>query len=158
MTIVKIPLTVIDSDEDIQKLAMSALIKGANPSFLNDSVSYPIEQKYLELDHAKYCYSQGATITSYPLFVEIDPTSDVPDGIPNATYTNESDEEMRHTWETWCLPNHSIMNVADRNFIGTNANSGDDLPLGDLVPVFDDLIHPNELIDLIAEENPTEID
>lgn len=145
MTIITIPMSVLDSNTQIQQLAMSALIKGAKPTYRGDDVLYPIESRYLPLDYAKLCLSVGAIVDQYPLFIEVDPDALVPNGIPNNRITDENGDEVQLTWDTWRNSNHEFLVRDGRTFLGTNANSNRDLPLSDLISVLDKLVHPNDL-------------
>ncbi len=74
-----------------------------------------------------------------------DPTDDVTAGMPNATSTDEDDVTTNNTWATWILSNHNIMERDSRYFVGTNANSGNELELSLLAPVFDNLLTATDL-------------
>lgn len=136
-------MSLLDTDQQVQQLAMGAVLKGAKPTHNGDSVIYPIEDVYLSLDHAKLLVSKGAKVDNMSLFIEIDsPSSRVPDSL---ILEVSEDEEPKDTWATWLLPNHNIMTRAGRLFVGTNGSTNQDPSLNELVDVFDDLITPYDL-------------
>tara|TARA_R110000772_G_scaffold87868_1_gene182866 strand:+ start:28 stop:492 length:465 start_codon:yes stop_codon:yes gene_type:complete len=153
MTKITIPMSLIDTDENIQTLAMSALMKGANASYKGEAVIYPIESRFLDLNTVKYLDSVGAIIENYSVFIEITSKTDlVPSGLIGATTLNEEDVETPNTWEDWKRYNHTFYEVDDRIFIGTNAHLGKDLRVDELASVIDQLVRPQDLPQRVTEE------
>lgn len=145
---ITIPMTLLDSDTQLQQLAISAVIKGAKPTYDGDNANYPIVPRFMPLDYAKLLVSKGCTVEHMPLFIEVDPSAEVPAGLIGAT-----DEEGNPvTWENWLDERHEVLTRDGRTFVGTNGHNGTDLPLGELVPVFDQLIRPADLPP--ADETP----
>lgn len=143
---ITIPMTVLDSEAEVQQLAISAVLKGAKPIYEGSDVIYPINSKYMPLDYAKLLVSKGATVDSYPLFIEINSKDDeVPVGLPNATVTDEEGVTTANTWTTWKASNHHFMERDERIFIGTNATGTGHIELSQLAPVFDKLLAIEDL-------------
>ena len=141
---ITVPHALLDASADIRSEANLALAKGATVHPDGDNAIYTITPSKFPLDKAKSLSSVGCTIEHMPLFIEIVSADDnVTAGLPNAE---------GNTWQSWLLPNHSILERDGRLFVGTNANSGNDLEVGVLTPVFDSLIVP---ADIPLNEDPT---
>ena len=59
--------------------------------------------------------SIGGDVEGMPIWFQIDPTAEVPVGIPGRTYIDENEEEQVHTWTSWKGPNQEIAE-RDGNF------------------------------------------
>lgn len=146
MTKITIPMSVLDTDTNVQTLAMSALMKGATASYKDEDVIYPIESKFLDLNTVKYLASVGAKVENYRLFIEISSKTDlVPSGLIGATTLNEEDVEIPNTWEDWKRYNHTFYEADGRIFIGANAHTSSDLRVDELTSVIDQLVRPQDL-------------
>ncbi len=155
MAKITVPHALLDASAEIRNDASLALAKGATCKSLGNSALYTVDNNKLELEKAKQLVSAGCPVTDYPLFIEVYDKEDlVPEGVPGFEYREPEGEDMiRHTWSTWLSPNHRFLERDGRLFAGSNGHSGTDLPLDDLQPVFDSLIHPK---DLPAPPDPVE--
>lgn len=148
-------MSVLDTDQQVQQLAVAAVLEGAKPTYSGDNAIYPIDKRYMPLDYAKLLVSKGATVERMPLFVEINSADDsVTAGLTGATVTDDEGNESPVTWTEWCDATHSVITVGDRLFVGTNAHSGQDIALNDLVAVFDSLISLPDMQALVAANEP----
>ena len=102
MTIITLPMSLIDTDENIQQLAMSAVLKGARPTYRGDSVIYPVEAKYLTPDAANYIESvggsvEGVSITRYKAVSKL--STNLPASLPGSTVEDDSGNITPVKWQ-----------------------------------------------------------
>jgi len=141
-----IPMSVLQTDTQIQPLALYSIMAGVHPERNRENVTYNIENEFFTLDYAKLVVSKGGEVQNFPLFIEIDAESDeVDSGLIGSTITDEEEVVTSNTWSTWMLPNHSVLERAGRLFVGTNAHTGSDLPFSELLSISDKLILPSDL-------------
>jgi len=150
-----LPMSVLQTDQEVQPLALYALMAGVQPDRDGTNITYDIEEEFFTLDHAKLIVSKGGEVSSFPLFIEIDDvTSAVDASLPDSTFTNEDGEEVVNTWSSWMLFNHSVLECGGRFFVETDSHTGSDLPFSQLLGVVDSLILPS---DLPKEDIDTEV-
>ena len=139
-------MSVLQTDLEVQPLALYALMAGVKPDRDGTNITYDIEEEFFTLDHAKLIVSKGGEVSSFPLFIEIDDvTSAVDVSLPDSTFTNEDGEEVVNTWSSWMLFNHSVLERGGRFFVETDSHTGSDLPFSQLLGVVDSLILPSDL-------------
>jgi len=130
----------MDTDAQVQALAMNALMKGAQATPDEDNVVYTVGDTKLSLDVAKFVVSVGGDVSEFPLFIEVVPTDSVPEGIPERTVTAEDGTVTVKTWEEW-----SPIDTRDgRTFVEAD-NGQTRLKMSELVPVFDSLVRAIDL-------------
>lgn len=128
MVKVIIPMDKLDEVEQLQQLAISAIIKGASSYPQGDDVVYNIFLEKLDVPTALGVIALGGSdVENFPLFVEVtDILNDpVPTGIPFSTYIQNIDgepTETPHTWQSWGVVGFPIVEREDgRLFKGTDA-------------------------------------
>jgi hypothetical protein len=160
MSIVKItiPAGLLSSfsgvkDDYTFALALEAKVAGAESitDEKGENTIFYIYPDLLPLDIAKYVISNNGEVENYPLFIKIDnKNTTVPEDLPHS-----KDEKLTvKSWDMWKKDNYTFSKEDKDGFIylGTNAATGEDLPLSKLVPVFDQLIRPKEYKLLFPEE------
>lgn len=141
-----IPQVAIDSNQTLAGLAINAVTKGAKVQADNDNVVYGVSDDKLPMSAAQLVVSVGGDVTDWALWFEIqNKTNEVPSDLPNATYTDEENVEIAHTWETWKKSNHTFYEADDRILIGTNANSGTHLNFSEIISQIDNLVLAKDL-------------
>jgi hypothetical protein len=130
----------IDTNEQVQELAINAVTKGADVKPDGDNAVYIVGDTKLSVDVAKFIASVGGEVEGFQLFAEVVPTDLVPEGIRGRATTDEEGVETVKTWEQW----RTILVRDSRNFIELS-DGKDYLKISELVPVFDLLIKPEDL-------------
>ena len=102
MTKITIPMSLIDSDENIQSLAMVALMKGATPKYKGSYVIYPIESQYLTPDAANYVVSVGGEVDGYSIqrYKAVSKLgTNLPASLPGSTTEDEDGNASPVKWQ-----------------------------------------------------------
>jgi hypothetical protein len=113
MANITIPMSLIDTDENIQKLAVSAILKGARPTYQGSDVLYPIEDEYLDADAANYCNSVGGSVDDYSItrYKAVSSLSaKLPASLPGSTVEDDEGNVTAITWQK--VQNLSTVNVS----------------------------------------------
>lgn len=100
MALIELPMSLLDTDPNIQSLGVSALLKGARPTYRGDIVIYPIDDVYLEPTSASYIVGSGGVIKDYFItryYAVSDLSEALPASFPGAT-TFVDDVEVPLTW------------------------------------------------------------
>jgi hypothetical protein len=128
-------------DDELIALALGTMALGVNPIPDEDRshIEYDIDNDKLPLEIADLITSKGCEITQFPLFIEIDDSSD------DCPFLESG------TWEDWKLDNHEFYVANGRTFIETNAHTGEYMDWNDLTPVRDQLVLPQDLPKVINE-------
>lgn len=141
MAKVILPQSAMDTDTNLQQLAMSALMKGAHTEASGDYVAYNVSNDKLSLQHAQFVFSKGGDVTEYPLFIKCNPEDLVPEGLFGSEKFDEEGKNLgQKTWTEWCRPNNSFIERDGKTYLGTNANTGKIPNLSLLIPVFSSLV------------------
>jgi hypothetical protein len=137
---IKIPYNKInpispEKDDVLIGLALGTMALGVDPEPEIDRthIDYEIDNDKLPLEVADLITSKGCEITQFPLFIEIDDSSD------DCPFLETG------TWEDWKLDNHTFYVANGRTFIGTNAHTNEDMDWNDLTPVRSQLVLPQDL-------------
>jgi hypothetical protein len=102
MTKITLPMSLIDSDENIQSLAMVALMKGATPKYNGSDVVYPIESQYLTPDAANYVVSVGGEVDGYSIqrYKAVSKLgTNMPASLPGSTTEDEDGNATPVKWQ-----------------------------------------------------------
>jgi len=116
-----------DFNETLAADAFLAELRTAKKEVNDDIIRYyNIAEDKVSLAKAQaLCSIEGITIEDYSTFIEIsDKDAEVPIGVPNRTYQDEEENTVVHTWSTWKRANHTFIEVGDKTYLGSNANSG----------------------------------
>jgi len=138
--------SLMDSNTQAQQLATNAAIKGARIEAEGPNVHYYVGADKLILDVAKFIVSVGGEVSNYPLWIEVDTTTEVTVGIKNRTSIDENEVETVKTWAEWRTPHV----VGDRAFIEMS-DGQDYLKMSELIPVLDLLVKPEDLPEATGE-------
>jgi hypothetical protein len=148
MTTITIPTILLDTEQPLQQLAISAVIKGAQPYYSATETFYPIEATFLALDQAKALTGYpDVTIENYPLMIEIASEDDlVPEDLFGAFRVPEGEEDpVNITWAEWMRSNYTVIERDGRKFINASANTSNNPELTSLEAVYSSLIKPSDL-------------
>ena len=123
-----------EKDDTLIALAIGTLALGVQPEPSADrvTVTYRIDNDKLPLEIADLITSKGCEITNFPLFIEID-SKESPSLIEGLN------------WIEWAGANDTFYEGDGRIFIGTNANTGEDMDWNDLQAVRSKLVRPEDL-------------
>lgn len=125
-------------------LATTAKVYGAESYTTNeaDHVVYSVRPSLIPFDVVQLVVSTGGEVENYPMFIKIaDPDGLTPVGLKDS----KKEDGSQKTWNEWKKVNYTFSEADDDGFVylGTNANSGEDLKGSEMVVIFDDLIEPS---------------
>lgn len=125
-------------------LATTAKVYGAESYTTTeaDHVVYYVRPSLIPFNVVQLVVSTGGEVENYPMFIKIiDPEDLTPVGLKDS----KKEDDSQKSWNEWKQPNHTFSEADDDGFVylGTNANSGEDLKGSELVVLFDDLIEPS---------------
>ena len=109
---------------------------------------YNVDDTDLSIDIAKLIVSKGGDVENFPIF--IDTSIDCP-----FSFTDEEDNTVDHTWETWKNNNHTFLELADgKTYIQSSANTNEWMKASELVGILDSCIDINTVKQLqpVSEE------
>ena len=102
MAKITLPMSLIDTDENIQNLAVSAVLKGARPTYNGSDVIYPIDNPYLTPDAANYVNSVGGTVEDYGIqrYKAVSKLgTNLPASLPGSTTEDEDGNVTAVKWQ-----------------------------------------------------------
>lgn len=153
MANIKVNQDILDTENTLFSEAQKAIVKGANTTIEGDNVIYQVRSEKLDIPTAKYVVSKGGDILDFPLFIEVNLTDNVPTGFVGSTFKDEDGNDVVNTWSSWLAPNNTPLVTGGRTFVATNGHTSTNLNMSELVPVFDKLVHVNEIKSLQDQEN-----
>lgn len=123
---ISIPFIEILTNENIQKLAMSSLLLGANVEKTEDGITTysKVKNNYtsysvLTFEVCSYILSLGGEIKNYHTYIEINPADVVPTGIRGSIIYDDQENEVNVTWNQWVHSNKAINVINNSNFISS---------------------------------------
>lgn len=125
-----------DYNHTLAGLCSQAVISGATNKYNNDgTVTYFISNENFPMTLGQTLIGFSCEVYKMPFFIKIDSeTSNVPQGLPNRTYTDENGAEQIKNWQEWKLPNFNFHVLSDGfTYIAAEANTGDHVYLADFM-------------------------
>lgn len=109
-------------------LAISATIRGAEVKAVGYNTTYEFNAELFPLVIYTQMEPLFLNVENYPIFLQVDPTGEVPDHFEDAfLFDEEGDITGVNTWENWKQSNFSFVDVSGLKFLPSDANNGQHL-------------------------------
>ena len=113
-------------NQQLANLAVSASIRGAKIKPEGDYVCYTFSPEKFSVAVLAAIEPLIDAIENYPTFLKVDPTDEVPVGIPESALLDEDGEAVRQkTWEEWKGGNFTFTELNGDFYLQSNAYGGD---------------------------------
>lgn len=141
MAKITIPQVALDSNQQLETLAINAVTKGSSVKASGDNVIYGVSSSKLPIQAALLVHSVGGKVEEFEVYIEIANKDDnVPTGMKGAT----DDDGNTLSWEEWLPSNFTFYEADERIFVPAWAHSPTK-SLGDVLAVSDDLVSLGDL-------------
>ena len=122
-----------DFNQNVQNLCIQAVVSGATVEYDGGTVVYKIHSENLPMATAQSLVGLGLSVKGYPFFIKMNPTDNVPTGVPNRL---DSDSNVK-TWTTWKLSNYDFHTATNGDkYVSGEANTGEKVIFNDFSDIF----------------------